>query len=112
MDMEYYCELLHRLKVNKENVSLETLKTKYQKHYSTLKVELKEATEEILQAIVLSGLKIKRCHAEAKCIEINTAIKESGILEKVSHAVFRQCDSGKVLEYAHQLREIVHQTGV
>lgn len=108
MDMECYCELLHRLKVNKENISLEILKTKYQKHYSALKVELKAMTEEVLQGIVFSGLKIERCHAEAIYAEINAEIMKSGILEQIKHVVFLQQDADLVLKYADQLREIVH----
>lgn len=104
-----YRSLLEHLKRNKENVSLELLTTKYRKSYDQLKEKLSSMTKEILQDIVLSGLQIERIQANEKYIEINTAIRESGILEKVSHVVFHQQDADQVLEYASQLRKIVHQ---
>jgi hypothetical protein len=104
-----YRSLLEHLKRNKENVSLELLTTKYRKSYDQLKEKLSSMTKEILQDIVLWGLQIERIQAKEKYSEINTAIRESGILEKVSHAVFHQQDADQVLEYASQLREIVHR---
>lgn len=107
--MNEYRFLLDRLKRNRENVPLELLTTKYRNSYDQLKEELRSKTKEILQGIVLSDLKIERIQAKEKYTEINTVIRESGILEKVSHAVFRQQDADLVIEYAGQLREIVHR---
>lgn len=107
--MNEYRSLLDRLKRNRENVPLELLTTKYQKSYDQLKEKLRSMTKEILQDIVFSNLQIERIQVKEKYTEINTAIKESGILGKVSHAVFRQQDADLVLEYAGQLREIVHR---
>lgn len=109
VDISEYQELLDRLKRNKEKVPLELLTTKYRKSYEQLKEKLCSMTKEILQDMVLSGLQIERIQANEQYIEINTAIRESGILEKVSHAVFHQQDADQVLEYAGQLREIVHR---
>jgi len=104
-----YRSLLGTLKRNKENVSLERLKTEYQKGYDQLTQKIRSMTREILQDEVLKGLQIERAQAEQKYMEINSAIRDSGILEKVSLAVFRQQDADLVLEYAGQLREIVHR---
>ena len=104
-----YRSLLDRLKRNKENVPPELLTTKYRKSFDQLKEEIRSKTKEILQDIVLSGLQVERIQANEKYIEINTAIRESGILEKVSHVVFHQQDADQVLENAGQLREIVHR---
>jgi len=104
-----YRSLLDRLKRNKENVPPELLTTKYRKSFDQLKEEIRSKTKEILQDIVLSGLQVERIQANEKYIEINTVIRESGILEKVSHVVFHQQDADQVLEYAGQLREIVHR---
>ncbi len=109
VDLNDFQSLLERLKRNKENVSLDLLTTKYRVPYEQLKEKLRSMTEDILQDIVLCGLQIEQIQAKEKYAEINRAIKESGILEKVSHAVFRQYDAGLVLEYAGQLREIVHR---
>lgn len=109
VSLNEYRYLLDRLKRNKENVPLELLTTKYRNSYDQLKEELRYKTKDIIQDIVLSGLQIERIHAEEMYMKINKAIKESGIMEKVSHAVFLQQNADLVLEYAGQLGEIVHR---
>ncbi|MDK2965097.1 hypothetical protein [Lacrimispora sp.] len=109
VDAEEYRSLLERLKRNKENVSPELLETKYKKSYDQLKEKIQAMTKGIFQDVVLSGLQIERAKADQRYIEINTAIRESGIMKKASQAAFIQQDADLVLEYAGQLREIVHQ---
>lgn len=109
MDLNKYRSVLNRLKRNKENVPLELLKTKYKNSYDQLKEELRLMTKEILQDIVLSGLQIEQIQADEKYMEVDTAIRKSGILEKISHAVSHQQEADLVIEYANQLREIVHR---
>ncbi|PPK80641.1 hypothetical protein BXY41_106231 [Lacrimispora xylanisolvens] len=103
-----YRSLLDSLKRNKENVPLETLKTKYRKSYEQLTQSIQSMTREILQDVALDGLQIERAEADQKYLEINSAIKKSGIMKKASQAAFIQQDADLVLEYAGQLREIVH----
>ncbi|RFZ77340.1 hypothetical protein DS742_19320 [Lacrimispora amygdalina] len=103
-----YRSLLDSLKRNKENVPLETLKTKYRKPYEQLTKSIQSITREIIQDVALDGLQIGRAEADQKYLEINTAIRESGIMKKASQAAFIQQDADLVLEYAGQLREIVH----
>ncbi|MFT4007969.1 MAG: hypothetical protein QM683_21000 [Lacrimispora sp.] len=93
-----YRSLLEQLKRNKENVPLELLTTKYQKSYDQLKDRIQSMTKEIFQDIVLSGLQIERPQAEVKYMQINAAIRESGIMEEVKHAVFLRQDADQVLE--------------
>ena len=108
VDINKYQSLLESLKRNKENVPLELLKTKYGKSYDQLREKIRSMTKEILQALVLDGLQIERSQADQKYLEINTAIRESGIMKKASQAAFIQQDADLVLEYARQLREVVH----
>ena len=103
-----YRSLLDSLKRNKENVPLETLKTKYRKPYEQLTQSIQSMTREILQDVALVGLQIERDEADQRYTEINSAIRESGIMKKASQAAFIQQDADLVLEYAGQLREIVH----
>ena len=103
-----YRSLLDSLKRNKENVPLETLKTKYSKPYEQLTKSIQSMTREILQDVALNGLQIEQAEAEQKYLEINSAIRKSRIMKKASHAAFIQQDTDLVLEYAGQLREIVH----
>ena len=109
IDLDKYRSLMEQLKKNKENVPLELLTTKYRKSYEQLKEQLRIMTKEILQDVVLADLRIERAEAEEAYQKINSAIKESGVLDKVSHAVFHQQDVDQVLECAKQLRMIVHQ---
>jgi len=102
-----YRSLLDSLKRNKENVPLETLKTKYSKPYEQLTQSIQSMTREILQDVAINGLQIERDEADQKYLEINSAISGSGILKKASQAAFIQQDADLVLEYAGQLREIV-----
>jgi len=104
-----YRSLLDTLRLNKENVSLETLKTKYRKPYEQLIQSIQSMTREILQDVALKDLQIERAEADQRYLEINTAIRESGIIKKASQAAFVQQDADLVLEYAIQLRGIVHQ---
>lgn len=104
-----YRSLLDSLKRNKENVPLETLKTKYRKPYEQLTQSIQSMTREILQDVALNGLQIERAEAEQKYLEINSAIRKSGIMKKASQAAFIQQDADLVLEYSGQLREIVHE---
>ncbi|GLB30110.1 hypothetical protein LAD12857_20330 [Lacrimispora amygdalina] len=108
VDINEYKSLLERLKRNKENVPLELLVTKYKRSYDQLKERIRAMTKEIFQDVVLSGLQIERSEADQKYLEINSAIRESGIMKKASQAAFIQQDADLVLEYAGQLREIVH----
>lgn len=109
VDISEYQELLDRLKRNKEKVPLEILLTNHRKAYDQFKEMLQAMTKHILQDIVFTGLEIEQSQADQRYIEINTAIRESGIMEKISHSVFRQYSADQVLEYASQLREIVHR---
>lgn len=108
VDIEEYRSLLECLKRNKENVPPELLTTKYRRSYDQLKKRIQVMTKEIFQDVVLSGLKIERSQADQKYLEINSAIRESGIMKKASQAAFIQQDADLVLEYSGQLREIVH----
>lgn len=109
VDISEYQELLDRLKRNKEKVPLEILLTDHRKAYDQFKEMLQDMTKHILQDIVFTGLEIEQSQADQRYIEINTAIRESGIMEKISHSVFRQYSADQVLEYAGQLRKIVHK---
>ena len=108
IDLKEYQSMLMRLKQNKQNVPLETLKTKYSKPYEQLTKSIQSMTREILQEVALNGLQIERAEAKQKYLEINSAIRKSGIMKKASQAAFIQQDADLVLEYAGQLREIVH----
>lgn len=103
-----YRSLLELLKRNKENVSLDVLKTKYRKPYNELTHKIQSKTREVILDVIIEGLKIERPQADKWYMEINTATRESGYMKKASQAAFLQQDADLVLEYAGELREIVH----
>lgn len=109
VDVEEYRSLLERLKRNKENVPPELLATKYKKSFDQLRERIQAMTKGIFEDVVFSGLQIERFSADQKYLEINSAIKESGIMKKASQAAFIQQDADLVLVYAGQLRELVHR---
>lgn len=104
-----YRSLLELLKRNKENVSLNVLKTKYRKPYNELTHKIRSVTREIILEVIIEGLQIERFQADQKYMEINSATRESGYMKKASQAAFLQQDADLVLEYASKLREVVHQ---
>lgn len=103
-----YRSLLDVLKRNKEKVSLDVLKTKYRKPYNELIHKIQSMTREVILDVIIEGLRIERPQADKWYMEINSATRESGYMKKASQAAFLQQDADLVLEYASQLREIVH----
>lgn len=109
VDLKEYQNRLECLKHNKENVSLEELKTKYGKAYAQLKEFIREMTIQILQDVVFEDLLIERAHAQEVYQSVNREIEKSGILQEVSVAVFKEQCMEHVLECAERLKKIVHQ---
>lgn len=103
-----YRSLLELLKRNKENVSLDVLKTKYRKPYNELTNKIQSMTREIILEVIVEELQIERPQADKWYMEINSATRKSGLMKKASQAAFLQQDADLVLEYAGELREIVH----
>lgn len=104
-----YRSLLGTLKRNKENIPLQQLKTEYRKGYDQLTHKIQSMTRKIILDVIIEGLQIERTQANQRYMEINTAVRESGIMKEASRAAFIQQDADQVLEYAGQLRDIVHQ---
>lgn len=109
VDVQQYQQLLGRLRRNRQSVSVDELRTRYHKSYKALLEEIRDMTKLLLQDIVLDGLQIERDSAEATYWAVNQAIGKSGLLTAIQAAAFREQDFDKVMEYAKQLRVIVHQ---
>ena len=104
---EEYQKKLETYRKNRENVPLETLKTKYAKGYNKLKSDLKKMTEEILCSIVVSGMIILKEDCEpgksgmAVIDGINRIIekeKDAGTMKEIGRAVFRDYDIEKAMD--------------
>lgn len=108
VDEDEYMAMVNRLRKNDENVPPELLRTKYRKGYERLRHELKVATTLIVRDVVLRGLLIRREDASKAYTEINQLIEDSGLMKKISHAVFQEHDIGHMESLVMELRGKVH----
>lgn len=100
---------VEQLKKNRENVSLEMLKTKYKKPYETLLHSIKELAERILVARSQKDLVIRMDDEGDKLIEeINKAIegetKPGGIMKRISQALYKEYDVEKFEACVEEMR--------
>lgn len=100
---------VEQLKKNRENVSLEMLKTKYKKPYETLLHSIKELAERILVARSQKDLVIRMDDEGDKLIEeINKAIegetKPGGIMKRISQALYKEYDVEKFETCVEEMR--------
>ena len=98
-----------QLKKNREKVSLELLKTKYQKPYEALLHSIKELAEQILVARLQKDLVIRMDDEGDKLIEeINKAIERetepSGIMKRISQALYKEYDVEKFEDCVEEMR--------
>lgn len=95
------------LKKNREQVPLHVLKTKYQKGYQQLCLELKGLAEAYINSIVCNNLRFRKdLSPEAEKL-IRDAITDSGLLRECSSAVFLRQDFMELKSLAERLREVV-----
>lgn len=109
VDINKYQEFLQRLKKNKENVSRDLLLTKYGKPYNKLRNEIADMTSRIMKDIALFGWKVERDEAPEVYAIVNSVIKESGVMQEVSHAVYQEQNVDKVFKCAVLLRILIFQ---
>ena len=83
---------LERLKVNKQNVPLDVLKTRYEKSYSRLCDDIKNKTIEYFNAFVFSVIRVERDYFDEAADMVSKAISDSDIEKKLSKAVFSNQD--------------------
>ena len=100
---------VEQLKKNRENVSLEMLKTKYKKPYETLLHSIKELAERILVARSQKDIVIRMDDEGDKLIEeINKAIegetKPGGIMKRISQALYKEYDVEKFETCVEEMR--------
>lgn len=84
------------LKKNRDNVPLETLKTKYKAPYEKLLAEIAGMASEILKEESCRGIKVAAADSENLIAEINQAIqderRDGGILQRIQTALFKKQD--------------------
>lgn len=103
-----YRILLERLKKNREHVPLSELQEKYARSYNELEEKLRMMTVQLIQNAVFNDLLLERIYSGKAYQVISEVVKESGILAEIGHAAYLRYDPDEVLEYAEELRELVH----
>lgn len=96
---------LDTLRRNLAVVSMEELKTKYQKPYQALAKDICTAATAYTREISLSGLRIKKEYFDEARPCIEAAIAKSTKLKEVSQAAFKRQDIAEIEKLALELRQ-------
>ena len=102
---EELAKLLTTLKNNRENVSLDILKTKYKKAYDSLCSEIRRRASDYAAEIALDGIRIHKDYLDEAVSIVNETIGCSGILKQLSKAAFSHQDINEFDSLAGTLRE-------
>ena len=81
---------LDTLRRNLEVVSLEVLKTKYQKPYEELRGQICKAATEYTRHVALCDIRIRRSLFDEAKTYIDAAIQQTQCLKKISEAAFQR----------------------
>lgn len=102
------CTLVERMKANRQNVPLETLRSRYQKSYEALKEEISATGSRVFHALAVMHLQIKsEDNLEAwkqPLDEVYEAAKMSGLPLKLGDALAKYCDTELFMLYAMQFQ--------
>jgi len=85
---DLFLQQLNLLKVNREKVPLDILKTKYKKGYESLCQELKTTGSQYAKQLTLSGIRFHKDYMQEGAERINRIIEQSGLMKQLSKAVF------------------------
>jgi hypothetical protein len=94
-----------QLKKNRENVPLETLRTKYRKPYRELLDKISRLAEKIYREVAGEGIVMMTNDSEVLVRQIQQAVDEQE--ESVSNAIFKEYDVEKFLRIAQALHTTV-----
>ena len=83
---------LDTLRRNLEVVSIEVLKTKYEKPYKALAKDICSAATEYTRELSLSGIRLKTIYFNDAKTYIDSAIKKTTKLNEISQAAFKRQD--------------------
>lgn len=96
---------LDTLRRNLEVVSIEVLKTKYEKPYKALAKDICSAATEYTRELSLSGIRLKTIYFNAAKTYIDSAIKKTTKLKEISQAAFKRQDIEEIEKLALELRQ-------
>lgn len=96
---------LDTLRRNLEVVSMEVLKTKYEKPYKALAQDICAAATAYTRQLALSEIRLKAVYFEAAKPYIDTAIQNTTMLKAISEAAFKRQDIEEIERLALALRQ-------
>ncbi|MCD7964317.1 MAG: decarboxylase [Clostridiaceae bacterium] len=96
---------LDTLRRNLEVVSMEVLKTKYEKPYKALAQDIRTAATAYTRHLALSNIRLKTVYFEAAKPYIDTAIQNTTMLKAISEAAFKRQDIEEIDRLALTLRQ-------
>lgn len=101
---------LDTLRRNLEVVSLEVLKTKYQKPYEELRGQICKAATEYTRHVALCDIRIRRSLFDEAKTYIDAAIQQTQCLKKISEAAFQRQDMDEIaawlIPYERKLKNL------
>jgi hypothetical protein len=96
---------LDTLRRNLEVVSIEVLKTKYEKPYKALAKDICTAASEYTRELSLSGIRLKKIYFNDAKTYIDSAIQKTTKLKEISQAAFKRQDIEEIEKLALELRQ-------
>lgn len=96
---------LDTLRRNLEVVSIEELKTKYQKPYEALANDIRAAATAYTRYLALTDIRLKAKYLEEATPYINAAIQNTTALKAISQAAFKRQDIAEIEQLALSLRQ-------
>lgn len=110
-------ELRHTLSVHLDTlqrnlavVSLDVLKTKYQKPFNELKINIQNTATAYVKHITLEGLRFRCDLLEEAAPIIQSAIDNSGLLKQIAHAAFHKQDINAIEHLAFELKQTIEHS--
>ena len=100
---------LNILKLNRDKVPLHILKTQYRKGYETLCQELKTTGSQYTKQLTLSGIRFHKDYIEEGSEKINRVIEQSGMMTKLSRAVFAEQSIDNFEALCDELRILIEK---
>jgi len=95
------------LRNNLNKVPLDALKTKYKQGYDALILKLQNAASDYALLLVFHSIRIPRDSLEECTQAMNQLIQETGVLKRLSHAVYKTQDIDAFEREAFAMRKIV-----
>lgn len=98
---------LRLLKLNRENVPEEELRSRYRKKYARLKADIGKLVEEYIKIHITYGIFFAEKDRKAVTDAINQSILESDIASKARKAAYSRQDMDEVKKLAEKLKKLV-----